>query len=73
MSYDTSKNFSGNKKAAIKDQFNFSPAQDCDYNYRKDNNIIKINHLNGVMTEPKNMYTPGETRKMSKMARYEQD
>lgn len=73
MSYDTSKNFSGNQKAKIKDQFNYSPAQDCDYNYIKDNNVIKTTHLMGVMNEPKNMYTPGESNNMRKMAKYEQD
>jgi hypothetical protein len=62
MSYDKSKLFSGNQKAMIKDQFNYSPAQDENYNYKKENGITSTVYLNGMITAPKNMYTPGESR-----------
>jgi len=51
MSYDRSKNFKGNQSANIKDEFNFSPAQNDMYNYKKC--ISKEFHIGGVdMKEP---------------------
>jgi hypothetical protein len=71
MSYDQSKNFKGNMKAKIKDEFCFSPAVDDMYDYKT--GIVKEYHIGGVT----NMMEPEEGQYATKMnkreARYEQD
>lgn len=71
MSYDRSKNFKGNMKANIKDDFCFSPAQDDMYDYK--DGIVKEFHIGGVemMKEPE--YGQYDRHTMKKGAHYEQD
>lgn len=71
MSYDKSKNFKGSQKAKIKDEFNFSPAQNDMYNYKKC--ISKEFHIGGVDTMKEPAYGQYASKSMKKMARYEQD
>lgn len=49
--YDVSKNFSGNQKANIKDEFDFSPEKNEAYNYKA--GINATHNLMGEMMEPK--------------------
>lgn len=69
-SYDVSKNFSSNQKAMIKDQFDYSPAQNESYNYK--DCVVGGIHI-GSMTGEKSMYTKMERGSQKKMAHMQQD
>ncbi len=71
MSYDQSKNFKGNMKANIKDDFCFSPATDDMYNYK--NGIVKEFHIGGVMNMKEPMEGQYATKMNKRQAHYEQD
>ena len=71
MSYDKSKNFKGNQKAMIKDEFCFSPATNDMYDYKK--GIVKEFHIGGVEEMKEPAYGQYASKSMKKMARYEQD
>lgn len=76
-SYNQSKNFTGNQKANMKDEFDFSPAKDDAYNYKT--GINAVHNLMGEMVEPAYMgqKSPMELNRMgkgmSKMAKMEGD
>lgn len=70
-SYDVSKNFSSNMSDKIKDDFDFSPAQNPSYNFKE--GCVGGIHIGGVSSEPKNMYTKMERMGNKKMSKMEQD
>jgi hypothetical protein len=69
-SYDVSKNFSGNQKGMIKDQFDFSPAQNDSYNYK--DCVVGGIHV-GAMAKEKSMYSKSSRGEQKRMSRMEQD
>lgn len=69
-SYDVSKNFSGNQKGMIKDQFDYSPAQKEHYDYK--DCVMGGIHI-GEMTSGKGMYDKSSRMEQKKMARMGQD
>jgi hypothetical protein len=70
-SYDISDRFSVKEGAKIKDQWDFSPAQNDMYNYKEC--CMPGIQVGGVTSEPKGMYDKKSMKSQSKMAKMAQD
>lgn len=63
-----------NNKSAVssmRDCYDYSPAQSEHYDFKK--GVMGGIHIGGVSSEPRDAYSKGERKSMSKMAHMEQD
>ena len=70
-SYDISDRFSVKEGAKIRDQWDYSPAQKENYDYKKC--CVPGIQVGGVTSEPRKMYDKMSMKSQSKMAKMAQD